>query len=164
MSRATWDETWLEVAHAVAKRSRCTRDQVGCVIVDERNRIVATGYNGPPAGYDQDLDLTSPMGSACRSFCSRAADGPTAETLQTYVDCVSLHAEANALLVCDRSAREGGTIYVSSPVCRLCAKLIANSGLARVVVTEDASRTYRSANVGFMFLEDCGLEVDVKEK
>jgi deoxycytidylate deaminase len=48
MTRASWQDTWLEVAFAIAKRSSCTNRQVGCVIVDTTNRPVATGYNGPP--------------------------------------------------------------------------------------------------------------------
>src|SRR5690606_28313047 len=101
------------------------------------NRIVATGYNGPPAGYHVPIAQTEegpwePL--PCDHWCPRGLAGPTPATARSYTDCPSLHAEANALSVCDRSLREGGTIYVTSPICYGCAKLIANSGLKRVVM------------------------------
>jgi len=150
--RPSWDQTWLQVAHVVKLRSRCTRDQVGAVIVDPNQRIVATAYNGPPAG------LVDP-GGQCVDFCTRALRGPSPDSLVNYNDCVSLHAEANALVVCDRSVRFGGTIYVTSGICFNCAKLVANSGLARVVVPHDLEHSYRSPNRSYEFLRECGLVV-----
>jgi deoxycytidylate deaminase len=78
-----------------------------------------------------------------------------------YSDCPALHAEANALSVCERSVREGGTIYITSNVCWNCAKLIANSGLKRVVVRVDAKFKYRNDETSCEFLEQCGLKVDL---
>jgi dCMP deaminase len=167
-TRADWDETWLEVARTVAKRSRCERDQVGAVIVDPRNRIVATGYNGPPAGFPAGVG-TFVRGQRnefakqvrdCSFFCKRAMHGPSSETLHSYVDCCANRAEVNALSVCDRSVREGGTLYVSSDVCMTCAKIIANSGLVRVVVGARTDREYRRASEGYAFMRMCGITVE----
>lgn len=143
----------MEVAGVIARRSRCVRDQVGAVIVDPTNRVVATAYNGPPAGY--------PRSESCDQFCARAMDGPAMETLRTYEDCVALHAEANGLMVCDRTVRLGGTIYVTSAVCWSCAKLIANSGLKTVIVPLDTDETHahREGDRSYDFLESCGVEV-----
>lgn len=149
--RASWDETWMAVAHAVAQRSRCVRAQAGCVVVDANNRIVATGYNGPPA------TMWSAQSGTCDNFCERAMHGARPETLTSYDDCPSIHAEANALLFCDRREREGGTIYVTTNTCFTCAKLVANSGLTRVVHIVDAE--YRGPRKAHTFLERCGLEV-----
>jgi deoxycytidylate deaminase len=56
----------------------------------------------------------------------------------------------------------GGTIYVTSHVCYGCAKLIANSGLARIVVdTEEAANAYRNPLASYLFLRDCGIEVEL---
>ena len=193
----------------MAQRSLCVRAQVGAVIVDARNRIVETGYNGPPRGFQHD-------DQPCTQWCPRAsaASKPIGWTLEPtintpsidysveytnvgadvvfsggrrvpftaklaaelgmkptfslstdYSDCPALHAEANALMVCDRSSREGGTIYVTSHVCYGCAKLIANSGLAAVVValaTDERDRAYRDPDKSYALLEQCGLEVIVE--
>ena len=169
MTRPTWDETWLAVASVVSERSLCDRDRVGAVIVDRANRIVSTAYNGPPAGFVETRGLTNP--ARCSMWCSRATNG--VETIldeqagevrglqPDYSDCPSLHAEANALSVCDRSLREDGTIYVTSHVCGGCAKLVANSGLARVVVRPSASADHRRSEDWYTFLRHCRVLVSV---
>jgi dCMP deaminase len=164
-TRQTWDETWLEVARVIAKRSLCERDQVGAVIVSKDNRIVATGYNGPPAGFDH-------SNTGCSSWCYRAqASDPQGRFFEPgakvplksdYSDCPSLHAEANALSVCDRSVREGGTIYITSGVCFGCAKLIANSGLEHVIVPRTSyEHGHRDTEKSYRFLESVGVTVVV---
>lgn len=149
----------MYVADDIARRSLCTRDCVGAVIVSPTNRIIATGYNGPPATFPHD-------DKRCSNWCERArkdngfrAPEVVAEILSAdYSDCTSLHAEANALMVCDRKDREGGTIYVTSDICFNCAKLIANSGLRRVVVC-DTYRSYRNVEASYDFLRTCEIEV-----
>lgn len=150
-SRPTWDETWFAVAHDVAKRSLCTRDKVGAVIVSATNRIIATGYNGPPTGFQHGE-------RPCTAWCQRALG---AGLDATYNDCPSLHAEANALSVCDRSVREGGMIYVTSHSCMGCAKLIANSGLTTVNVMPGINASHRNPTGVYEFLDRCGITVYV---
>ena len=166
--RASWDDTWVDVARVVAKRSRCIRDQVGAVIVDHRNRIVSTGYNGPPSNFpamptlarnDQGT-FTNPVRD-CDMFCPRAMHGPSEETIFSYIDCPSLHAEANAIAVADRSTFEGGTLYVSSGICQPCAKQISNSGIARVVIARSGTNDYRDVDRSYAFLRLCEIRVDI---
>lgn len=158
MSRPDWDTSWLLVAAVVAKRSRCVRYQTGTVIVDRRNRIVATGYIGPAATLEYAAD------GNCSTFCHRGHYGPTESTRLSYSDCVSIHSELNALLVCDRRDREGGTLYVTSVPCWTCSKAIANSGVARVVVVDTREEhAYRSPETSLAYLQDCGLTVDLVE-
>lgn len=78
-----------------------------------------------------------------------------------YSDCPSLHAEANALSVCDRTQREGGVIYVTSHVCHACAKLVANSGLSTVVIPSDDGfgAAHRRPERSYELLERCGVDV-----
>lgn len=151
--RSNWDETWGAVAKVIATRSRCSRMQVGAVIVDSSNRIVATGYNGPPAMF-----VDSFQGD-CRSFCKRGKDGPTEETVYSYTDCPSIHAEANALMFCDRKDRRGGTIYVTYPPCWSCAKMIANSGLLRVCITSYGQKPPFDASISEDIMLECGLHI-----
>lgn len=150
-ARPSWDQTWMQMAISIAGRSRCTRAQHGAVIVDEFNRIITTGYNGPAADFPTLTEF-------CSGWCRRSQYGP--ENPLSYSDCPAIHAEANALLHCDRNEREGGTIYVNGVPCMDCAKLIANSGLARVVVLDD-QRDYRAPTKSLDHLKVCNLKVDV---
>jgi len=150
--RPSWDETWMQVAEAIAARSTCIR-KYGAVIVDATQRIVATGYNGPPASMHK-----YNMGNyTCIDYCPHAVETPG----DTYANCVSIHAEANALLFCDRRERMDGVIYVTSVPCWDCAKMIANSGLGCVVFNHDDAFAYRDGERVVGFLKGCGLEVQV---
>lgn len=151
MNRPTWDETWLAVADTVGQRSQCTRAKVGALVVSSDNRQVTPGYNGPPAGYQHGSQ-------PCNVWCKRSsALSPTPD----YSDCYTIHAEANALMQSDRTAHAGGTIYVNTHVCFSCAKLIANSGLARVVVRTDRADLHRDPVASYQFLMECGLKVEL---
>jgi dCMP deaminase len=157
--RPTWDETWMNMAIVISERSLCDRDRVGAVVVDKDNRIVDSGYNGPPRGMPRD-------DSRCTNWCPRAAlptwigeAGIIPMLDPAYDDCHSLHAEANALMFSDRRLREGGTIYVSSGVCGGCAKLIANSGLRRLVCDTSHEAPHRSSSEWFAWLRLCNIEV-----
>lgn len=148
--RPTWDETWLRVAQVIAVRSQCARARVGCVLVTADQRVNATGYNGQPRG----LDLTG----RCDSWCPRAQAG---DTSSDYGECVAIHAEANALVRADFSQLSGGTAYVTGATCKDCAKLLANAGLARVVMCVNAGEEYREPWRTAGFLRRCHLEVTI---
>jgi dCMP deaminase len=122
--RPTWADWGLTIAHAVATRADCTRRQVGAVVLDTQNRVVATGYNGAPPGERGCLDGGCPRGRLSFEQC---------EPYSGYDNCISNHAEVNALLYGDRSKVDGGTLYVTDEPCLSCCKVIANSGVARVV-------------------------------
>jgi dCMP deaminase len=168
-SRPPWDEVWMDVAKTMATRSVCSRAQVGAVIVSSENRVLATGYNGPPAnyalgfGYGVSNVLATPCDGSTqpeRIFCIRGRFGPTPETIKSYEDCPTIHAEMNALIHSDRSKHEGGTLYVTGACCWTCAKAIANSGLARVVMLEEeVDRAYRSPENTLTLFDACGIAV-----
>lgn len=147
------------MAAELARRSLCVRDQVGAVIVDLQNKIIGEGYNGPPRGFEHN-------DKPCFEWCKRVhmAQSGTAHGLTLdYSDCPSLHAEANALLQADRSLCAGGTIFVTSHVCFGCAKLIANSGLAYVVV-RSAVKEHRPVQATLDFLAACGVHCKIYEE
>lgn len=154
MSRTPEDQVWMNVAKAVSERSRCVK-QVGAVIVGSDGRVVATGYNGPPAGYIPAIGFNSSA-----NFCPR--DGDSGHKDPGYEDCVCVHAETNALLYSDRASREGGTIYVTSVPCFGCAKSLAASGLSRVVYprADRVARAHRDPLKAIRFLENCELLTD----
>ena len=153
--RPSVDEVWMEVAIAISRRSRCSKAQVGAVVVSAEGRVESTGYNGPPAGL---LVLEEQFsGAGCARFCERARTGDQSKSYG--ISCPSVHAEANALLYTDRSRIEGGTIYASRSCCADCAKLIANSGIKRVVMRVLPEDAHRDPNEIAQFLQACGLVV-----
>lgn len=152
MTRPNWDETWMAVATSMSERSKCVNRQVGCVIVTPENRPMAVGYNGPPADFK-----TNP-GDSCNGFCER---GATKERGTTYSNCVSVHAEANALLFADRRDYAGGTMYVTNPCCWDCAKLVANSGIKTLVVKQSERDAHYDNDTSLNFIRSCGITVKV---
>ena len=72
-----------------------------------------------------------------------------------------MHAEINALITSDRSRIEGGTMYVSSSVCRRCVPAVGNSGVVRVVWPQGPADEYRKADIVVAYLERCGITVNV---
>jgi deoxycytidylate deaminase len=146
MERIGWEETWLDIAKVMSRRSGCARFQAGAVIVDVNNRVVATGYNGPPAYMNQ----------TCATDCPRAQEGAVRSL--SYDNCIAIHAEANALMFCDRKDREGGSIYVNAIPCLDCAKLIANSGLRFVIVIDDKN-AHRNFDEMHEFFASCEVNM-----
>lgn len=123
ITRPSWDDYFSHLAFAVSQRADCRRRQVGAVIVDTNHRIVATGYNGAPAG-----ELGCLAGACPRGLMTPEESAP----FSAYDNCISIHAEANALLYA-RTSLVGATIYVTAPPCKDCAKLIAGAGITRTV-------------------------------
>lgn len=171
MIRPNWDETWMAVATSMSLRSRCVNRQVGAVIVTAENRPMAVGYNGPPADWSGAVeettvrvhfgatyteDVTSKK-SVCSEFCPR---GGSSDRGTSYSNCVSVHAEANALLFADRRDYAGGTMYVTNPCCWDCAKLVANSGIKRLVVRISDADSHYDNDSSLNFIEECGIVVD----
>ncbi len=135
--RPSWDKYFMDIANEVAKRSTCERAQVGAVIVKEK-RILTTGYNGSPRGLPHCYEVGCLMDNG---HCVR-----------------TLHAEQNAIIQAALHGviTEGATIYVTHQPCFLCAKMIINAGLVRIVYDkeypDDRSRE---------FLEQAGVKLIV---
>ena len=144
-TRPDWDEYFLAIAKVVARRADCTRRQVGAVLV-QQNRIVATGYNGAAAGQPGcGTDGACPCGQLSYQQVEPGSSYDTGPG-----SCISIHAEANALLYADRGKCEGSTIYCTDEPCGGCLRLIAGAGIDRVVTPEDlvpASVPIHSADV-----------------
>lgn len=155
--RQSWDSTWIQMAEIIANRSTCVNRKVGCMVVDKNNRPISAGYNGPPAGFTPGNNLRTISDSAdCSTFCPRSS---ASERGQDYDNCVSVHAEMNALMFSDRRDYFGGTIYVTSPCCYACAKAVANSGVSRVVMKIGDKDSHADNSKGIEFLKSCGLQV-----
>lgn len=128
-SRPDWDEYFLGIADAVSQRADCTRRKVGAVLVDEHHRIISTGYNGAPPGAPGCLNGACPRGNLSTDECPPFSD---------YGNCISTHAERNAILYSNPEEREGTTLYITCRPCTGCHQLILDAGVKRVVWwTED---------------------------
>lgn len=141
----------MEVAEVVSRRSRCSRAKVGAVVVAADGIIESTGYNGPPSGFPATT-------SDCLDFCTYAQN-PQRYVNGNYDACPSVHAETNALAHVDRTRVTGGTLYVNSSCCMTCAKLVANSGVERVVVKIRTAESYRNWDSVYNFFRTCGVQV-----
>jgi dCMP deaminase len=122
MKRPTWDEYFSKIATDVALRSTCIRHQFGAVIVNEKHEMVATGYNGVVRGAQHCSEV------GCVKDKNNIKSGTGHEI------CPGVHAEQNALIQAGKSS-EGGTLYINAFPCKICARLIVNSGIIRVVVS-----------------------------
>ena len=127
MSRVSWDEYFMNIAEMVKTRSTCMRRQVGAVIVKDK-QIVATGYNGAPTGLAHCTEI-----GYCERNVQNIPSGQRAEL------CRANHAEANAVA---QAAKLGvsvdrATIYVTTHPCVVCAKLLINAGIERIVYKGD---------------------------
>jgi dCMP deaminase len=125
MSRPTWDEYFMKIAHLVAERSTCVRRRVGAIIVKDK-RIVSTGYNGAPRGLRHCLEVG----------CLREQMGiPSGERQEL---CRGAHAEQNAIIQAASSggSMEGATMYCTTAPCSTCSKMIINAGIRRLVLGE----------------------------
>ncbi len=142
--RASWDEYFMEIAEIVKTRSTCLRRHVGAVIVKD-NRILTTGYNGSPSGLKHCTELGG---------CERQRLGiPSGERHEL---CRALHAEQNAIIQAAKmgNTTEGATIYVTLQPCVICAKMIINSGIVRIVHKGEYPDPLSRA-----MLEEAGIEI-----
>jgi dCMP deaminase len=120
--RPTWHQYFMTITRQVAERSTCTRAKVGAVIVRDKN-ILATGYNGSPAGLPHCTDV------GCLIYTSKTPAGETEE------NCFrTIHAEINAIA---QGAKNGAMIrdadiYVTHTPCIHCLKVLINTGIRRV--------------------------------
>lgn len=125
-NRPSWDEYFMQMAELTAQRSTCLRRHVGAVIVKDKH-IIATGYNGAPRGLKHCDELGG---------CLRQKLGVPSG--QRHELCRALHAEQNAIIQAATLGQsiEEGTIYVTHQPCVICAKMIINAGIKRIVVRE----------------------------
>lgn len=138
MSLTKWDRRFIALAELVASWSKDTT-KVGCVIVDGKQRIISTGYNGPPRGVSD-------------HYVTR--DEKLAK---------AIHAETNALLFAARDVA-GATAYITHPPCSNCATNLIQKEIARVVFPKPSedflSRWKESYYTALGMFREVGVEVE----
>jgi dCMP deaminase len=145
--RPSWDSYFISIARLVAERSTCLRRQVGAVIVKDK-RVLSTGYNGAPAGFKHCAEVG----------CIRARRAvPSGERHEL---CRGVHAEQNAIVQAAAfgvSVRDA-CLYCTHFPCVLCAKLLINAGIRRLVVLESYPDDLSKS-----MLDEAGVEVSVAD-
>jgi len=146
--RPSWDEYFMEICRVVAKRGTCDRGRSGCVIVKDK-QILVTGYVGSPKGFPHCDDVGHQMeewthNGVVRQHCVRTA-----------------HAEQNAICQAAKLGVpvEGATLYCKMTPCDICAKMIVNSGIKRVV----CEKIYHASGA-MDFWNQAGIKLDVVDK
>jgi dCMP deaminase len=141
--RPEWDDYFLDIVGLVAKRATCLRRSVGAALVRDR-RILSTGYNGAPSGLRHCLEI------GCLRERLRIPSGERHEL------CRGLHAEQNAIIqaALHGVSVKGATLYCTNHPCMICAKMIINAGIVRIVVGGE----YRD-NLAEEMLAEANVEV-----
>ena len=112
------------MASALSYRSTCLDKQVGCIITNSNNIIIASGYNGAPRGHEHCIDL---------GYCIK-------EVRNNPASCPSAHAEQNALVQC-RVPEQIHTVYVTLSPCVTCIKMLMNTPCKRIVFLQEHKHT-----------------------
>ena len=130
----------MKAASVYAELSSAKRLQVGCVVVKD-NTIIGIGYNGMPAGWDNN----------CENVIQHSDD-----TVELKTKPEVLHAETNAIAKIARSTNstDGADMFITHAPCLDCAKLIHQAGIKKVYF----GNHYRD-NIGVDFLQQCGVVV-----
>ena len=148
--RPSWDEYFMEVCRAIAKRATCDRGKSGCVIAKD-HQILATGYVGSPAGLPHCDDVGHEMKKMLHE------DG----TITMH--CVrTVHAEQNA--ICQAARRgvsiDGATVYCKMTPCRTCAMMLINCGIKRIVCEkkyhagEESEQMFKTADIPLEYVDE----------
>ena len=148
LTRPDTDEYFLKIASVVAERATCRRHHVGAVAVKNKH-ILATGYNGAPSGAKDCLDL------GCLRDELKIPSGTRHEI------CRGIHAEQNVIIQASLHgvSLEGSTIYCTHTPCILCAKMLANAKIKRLV----SFSSYNDDEFIRLF-QETGIETEIKER
>ena len=144
-------DAYMDVAHRFAELSTARRLKVGAIIVKD-DRIISIGYNGMPAGWDNNCEdviiIQDEISPGVFSLTKRTE-------LKTKPQVI--HAEANAIAKLAKSTGSGenSTMFLTHSPCIECAKQIYTAGIKKIFYREQ----YRSTD-GLVFLNKCGIEVE----
>lgn len=133
--RPSRDEWALKLALLTAQRTTCCRRAVGCVLLNARGHVLATGYNGVAAGLPHCNDPEDPILHRPGPF-PRACSGANAPSGTNLDGCQAIHAEQNAMLQC-KDVYSIHTCYVTASPCMTCVKLLLNTSCERIVFVEE---------------------------
>lgn len=135
--RPSRDDWAMNMVIVTAQRSTCLRRHVGCVLLNVKGHVLATGYNGVAAGlpHCNEAGIIQVRGQQMFMGHPHACTGSDAPSGTNLDGCGAIHAEQNALLQC-RDVYAIDTAYVSASPCVTCVKLLLNTSCRRIVFGE----------------------------
>jgi len=141
--RPSWEAYFMDIARRVATRSTCLRRAVGAVVVKNK-RILTTGYNGAPSGVRHCLE------TGCLREQMNVASG------QRHELCRGIHAEQNAIIqaALHGVSIQGATLFCTNLPCSICAKMIINAGIEKIIYESGYADTLSEA-----MLKEAGVQL-----
>ena len=140
---------YMQTAQTFAGLSSARRLQVGAIVVKD-DRIISIGYNGMPAGWDNNCeDETVELYSGYEGAIHRTVLKTKPEVLHAESNCIAKLAKSN-------ESGLGADLFVTHAPCLQCAKLIYQSGISHVYYSE----RYRD-DAGIKFLEKSGVTIEL---
>lgn len=140
MPRGSIHSYYVNMLDLVSARSTCRRRQVGAIITDGKGHVLSTGYNGVPSKEPHCVD------EPCAGAQDQAGDTRR---------CMAVHAEQNALIQCAELFK-AKRMYVTCSPCFTCAKMIVNTPIKEVIVTQpyaddEGARLLKRRGMLFMY-------------
>lgn len=119
--RPSKDEVYMAMAHEAARRATCLSRRTGAVLLSADGHVIASGYNGSPAGF--------PHQTECERLRMQAGSGAALDV------CTDVHAEENVVInaALNGSNTRGGTLYSIHSPCHRCARMLINARIREVV-------------------------------
>lgn len=158
MPRIPLDEYFLKIAMVVGERSTCERHHIGAIAVYNKH-ILATGYNGAPAGTKDCSEL------GCLRDQLKIPSG------QRHEICRAVHAEQNVVVQAGLHgvSLKGATIYCTHSPCILCAKILVNAGITRFITFSDYADSsflelFKESNIEFIKLPKPSTEINMMDR
>lgn len=139
--RPSWDQYYIDMLPLVGARATCNRGRSGCIITNERHRIIMTGYVGAPPGMDH-CDEVGHKYEWRLDYDPFGSSGFDLEDMHRH--CIrTIHAEANAIYTAayEGVALKGSILYCTMTPCQRCAEAIVQSGIKRVVTAKEYHNT-----------------------
>ena len=139
--RIQFSEWAMRLAETTSLRATCVRRRVGCVLLNERRHVLATGYNGVHAGAVHCNSAALVDGERVFPHACPAAFLPSGQGLD---GCHAIHAEQNALLQC-HDVYSIYAAFVTTAPCVTCTKLLLNTSCELIVFRGDYPHSEASA-------------------
>ena len=149
MTKLEIDDYFMNLAYEESLLSNCESRKVGAIIV-KNNEIYAKGHNGAPFGITPCIE---------NGGCMRKNDQIPSGTRQEH--CLAVHAEQNAIIMAARKGKaiQGATLYVTCFPCGICARMLINCGLNRIIYDGE----YQD-KLGYRLFEEAGINIYKLEK
>lgn len=146
--RPSRDQWAMDMVKVTAQRATCLRRQVGCVLLNKRGHVLATGYNGVASGMKHCNEVHNEVINSDFNFeignlevlytpnYPHACPGAKSQSGTNLDGCEAIHAEQNALLQC-KNVYEIHACYVSCSPCITCTKLLMNTSCQEIFFEEE---------------------------